>query len=148
MCVCVCVCVCVCEEWGCFVVTACLPVLDGPVSPRAILLSCCGGLYEGTNSSGHSTPSCRVTGLRQWEALMEGGRQKQGKGVSPHLYTRSRALSSGRVSSVVPASPGIILLSPHPISISPPTGGWGSGVLLLFVSRLLHCPLLSFSALL
>ena len=90
--------------------TACLPVLDGPVSPRAILLSCCGGLYKGTNSSGQSTPSCRVTELRQWEALMEGGRQKQGRGVSPHLYTRSRALSSGRVSSVVPASPGIILL--------------------------------------
>ena len=94
MCVCVCVCVCVCKERGCSLVTACLPGLGGSVSLEPSSSPAVGTL-QGTNSSGQSTPSCRVTGLRQWEALIEGRRQRQGRGVSPHLYTGSRALSSG-----------------------------------------------------
>ena len=95
-------------------------------------------------------PVCRVTGLRQWEALIEGrraGGRSGGRGFSPSLHWEQgpeqwlsplwfrlhRASSS---------------CDPHPISILPPTGGWGSSVLLLFFSRSPHCPLFSFSALL
>lgn len=82
------VCVCV-RNGGCFIVTACPPVLGGSASPRAILPSCCEGLHKGANSSGQSTPSCRVTGLRQWEALIEGrqaGGRSGGRGFSPSLH--------------------------------------------------------------
>ena len=79
------VCVCV-RSGGCFVVTACLPVLGGPASPRAILLSCCEGLYKGANSSGQSTPclSCHwAPPMGGPDRRQAGRRQKRGQGFLP-----------------------------------------------------------------
>ena len=120
-----CVCVCVCKEWDCSVVTACLPVLGGPVSPRAILLSCCGGLYKWTNSwTVHPQLSCHwAPPVGGPDRRQEGRRQKRGRGVSPHLYTGSRALSSGCLlcgSSITRHHPSVTgIQSPY----HPPPGG-------------------------